>query len=74
MRRLNKTVFYYKEKANPEAPTRLWHECSEYKNGRHGVIRSELELVGENADTAEYKCNHCDFSFSLDKSFELVKE
>lgn len=74
MRRLNKTVFYFKDKAEPSAPVRLWHECSAYKGGRHGVIRAELNKLSETDETADYKCPHCDFTYSLNKFFELVEE
>jgi len=64
MKVLQEGIFVHREAKH----IRLWHTCGEYKNGRRGVIRPELQLVKDNL----YRCPHCGFEHVLNNTLKSV--
>jgi len=68
MKVLTKNVFYYWNPEKVEVP-KLWHNCQKYKD--RDLARVELETGKITDDTVDYRCGHCDFTYTLDRHLRL---
>ena len=67
---------------------RIWHTCKDYKNGKRGTIRAEMEKIlpppvdGEEYTEEEikkmgkqpilFRCPHCKFEKTVDSKIKAV--
>lgn len=74
MKVLTKNVFYaFNDEDKIQGnPPRLWHPCENYKNGKRGVVRTELNKTSETDDSVVFTCPHCGYSYTLDKFLNLA--